>query len=68
MKLRHMTGSVVDVDATKCGDEMLLSIENGDAFGPLIAGMMFNSFPECIVSASSEEQDYLRSGKFIIDV
>lgn len=68
MKLMHMTGSIVKVDVARCGDEMLLCMDGGDVFGPLIAGMMFTSFPECIVSASDEEKQYLRIGGFILDV
>lgn len=68
MQLRHMTGSVIEVDTVRCGKELLLQVGEGDAFGPVLAYMMFTSFPACIISASEEEMDYLRSGGYIIEM
>lgn len=68
MKLKHMTGSVIDVDAARCGEDLLLQVDGGDAFGPILAYMMFTSFPECIISASEEELRHLRAGGYILEV
>jgi len=66
MRLRHFSGKICDVEIVD-KTEPLLRVGDGDPFGPLVAGMMFESFPECIVDVDEDEERLLKKGGFVID-
>jgi len=66
MRLRHLTGQILDVDIVDSEDGHLLSCDSGDPFGPLVAHVMFGSFPACVVDAHVVEIDKLVDSGFIL--
>jgi len=67
MQLKHFCGKVVEMEILDADPCPVIRAPGGDSFGPIVAGMMFWSFPECIVEASDDEVALLRAGGFIID-
>jgi hypothetical protein len=44
----------------------MLQIPDRDPFGPIVALMMFEQFPACVVEMTEQEEAKLKEGGFIL--
>jgi|GEM_PF-2614776 len=64
MKLMHFCGHIVELEVLDVEPFPMLRMEDGDLFGPIVAGMMFWEFPRCVVEINPDEEELLKKGGF----